>query len=254
MAAKIVAGNWKLNGSKVFVQQFFGELKQLIDPVQMDACIAVFPPAVYAAQVADLVGESGIVTGLQNIAAHHEGAYTGEVSAAMAQDAGCRMALVGHSERRTLFGETDEIIAAKVAQGIESGLTVVACVGETLEQRQQDSAAEVVESQLAGALKDVTSGQLPSVVVAYEPVWAIGTGETASPEQAQEIHALIRRWLKNQFGQAGADISLLYGGSVKPDNAKELFAQADIDGGLIGGASLQPQSFAAICNAVCSDG
>lgn len=226
-------------------------LKALVSEVdealaaKVDICVC--PPSVYIGQVADALSNAPIMLGAQNVSEYRDGAYTGEVSAEMLADTGCEMVIVGHSERRELFAETDEQINAKVKAALEADLSVIVCVGETEQQRKSGRALEVVSRQVRIALSEVAS--LENVIVAYEPIWAIGTGQTATPDQAQEVHAAIRQVLEQIFGKEAAETRLLYGGSVKPGNAAELFAQADIDGGLIGGASLKDDEFLAICTA-----
>lgn len=206
------------------------------------------PPSLYMSAVKALLPGSAIGLGVQNVALWQEGAYTGETSADMAADAGCQFALVGHSERRQLFGETDEQVGDKVLRVLESGLRPMVCVGETLEEREAGQAESVVCRQVEAALARVAPVTDARVVIAYEPVWAIGTGRTATAEDAQAMHQVLRARLLG-MGLPGNEMSLLYGGSVKPDNATALFAKPDIDGGLIGGASLKAEDFIAICQA-----
>lgn len=214
------------------------------------ACDAVvFPPFPYLSQAIAALANSDIRVGAQNVAQHASGAYTGEVSANMLADIGCGLALVGHSERRTLYAETDQQVLAKVKQLLAQNLTAVVCVGETLAERQADQQQQVVKQQLSLLLDELSSYDWRKIVLAYEPVWAIGTGETATPEQAQAMHAYIRSLLAEKDAQLAAVTRIVYGGSVKADNAKELFAQEDIDGGLVGGASLDATEFLAICKA-----
>ncbi|MBL3555623.1 MULTISPECIES: triose-phosphate isomerase [Marinobacter] len=248
MRRKIVAGNWKMNGSKDLVSSLVGQVWSELASLDNGVEAVIIPPALF---VGDVIRQSGgeIAVGLQNVACWDSGAYTGEISAGMAKDAGCDFTLVGHSERRQLFGETDEQVAVKVARALASGLDAVICVGETLEEREAGAAVEVVAAQVRGAVANVGSGQWQQVVIAYEPVWAIGTGKTATAEDAQAMHAAVRAELKS-LGAPAEEISLLYGGSVKADNAAALFAQPDIDGGLIGGASLNAKDFVSICRAM----
>ncbi len=251
MRRKIVAGNWKMNGSKGLVQELVGSVRSEVQSLDNGVEVVIIPPAIYVSDVVAQAGES-LAVGVQNVGQWSAGAYTGEISADMARDQGCDFALVGHSERRQLFGETDEDVAAKVASLIASGLTAVVCVGETLEQREAGQAEAVVALQVKAALAQVSEGQWQRVVVAYEPVWAIGTGKTATAEDAQAMHASIRQVLAD-LGAPSESISLLYGGSVKADNAAALFAEPDIDGGLIGGASLKADDFVSICRAMSAD-
>ena len=248
MRRKIVAGNWKMNGSKDLVQQLVSAVRSGVESLDNGVEVVVIPPALYVSDVAERAG-NGIAIGVQNVSQWSSGAYTGEIAAGMAQDLGCSYALVGHSERRQLFAETDEVVAAKVDSLIACGLTAVVCVGETLEQRDAGEAEAVVASQVRAALASVGGDQWDRIVVAYEPVWAIGTGKTATAEDAQAMHASIRKVLA-EMGAPAESISLLYGGSVKADNAAALFAEPDIDGGLIGGASLVAEDFVSICRSV----
>ena len=212
-----------------------------------DADCVVCPPFVYLADVARMLRDSTVALGAQDVGAEAQGAFTGEVSAAMLRDVGCTMAIVGHSERRSYHGEGSQLVADKAKAALAEGLTPIVCVGETLAQREANQTEAVVAEQLQAVIAAL-GAQLADIVVAYEPVWAIGTGKTASPEQAQAVHAFLRAQLVGAL-PAAARVPLLYGGSVKPDNAAELFAQADIDGGLIGGASLKAADFVAIARA-----
>jgi triosephosphate isomerase len=207
-----------------------------------------FPPLPFLHLVSKKIGgTSGFYCGAQNCSEHISGAYTGETSAAMIASTGCKYVLVGHSERRQYFGENNSICATKIQRALENNLYTVYCIGEKIEERKANKHFEVVEMQLKEALKGLNSEQLKNIILAYEPVWAIGTGETASPEQAQEMHAFIRTTIKNMFGEATSEsISILYGGSCNAQNAKDLFSCADVDGGLIGGASLKADDFCKI--------
>ncbi|SFR58348.1 triosephosphate isomerase [Marinobacter daqiaonensis] len=251
MRRQIVAANWKLNGSSELVQSLVPRVREMAASLDNAVEVVIMPPSLYVGAVKGLLQGSQVAVGAQNVARWQAGAYTGEVSADMAADLGCTFALVGHSERRELFGETDTMVAEKVSRALESGLDVMLCVGETLRQREFGEAKAVVCRQVERALAGVDPGRGEKVVVAYEPVWAIGTGKTATAEDAQAMHQAIREKL-SQMGFAANEMSLLYGGSVKPDNAGALFAEPDIDGGLIGGASLQAEDFIAICQAVGS--
>ncbi len=245
MRRKIVAGNWKMNGSKDLSEKLVGSIRFEAESLDNGVEIVIIPPAIYIGDVLKQA-QGALSVGVQNVGQWQSGAYTGEISSDMAKDAGCRYVLVGHSERRQLFGETDELVAAKVASVISSGLAAIVCVGETLEDRESGRAESVVASQVRMGLSLVAQGEWQNVVVAYEPVWAIGTGKTATSGDAQAMHAAIRGVLKD-IGAPAEDISLLYGGSVKADNASALFAEPDIDGGLIGGASLVAKDFVSIC-------
>ena len=213
------------------------------------ADLAVCAPAPYLAQCQALLGGSPIAWGAQDLSAHASGAYTGEVAGAMLAEFGCRFVIVGHSERRTYHGESNQLVAQKTVAALQAGLTPIVCVGETLEEREAGATAAIVSAQLAAVLDQVGQARIGQIVVAYEPVWAIGTGRTATPAMAQEVHAQLRAQLKAAAGEVGDGVQILYGGSMKPDNAKELMAQPDIDGGLIGGASLKAGDFLAIAAA-----
>lgn len=213
--------------------------------------VAVCPPFVNLSTVKAVLDASGssVALGAQNMHAADAGAYTGEISAGMLNGVGCTYVIIGHSERRQYFGETDKSANEKVAKALEAGLVPILCVGEMLEEREAGREQEVVRAQVTGGLKGISIDSADALVLAYEPVWAIGTGKTASPEQAQDMHAFIRSLLADQFGDLSADIAILYGGSMKPGNAAELVSKKDVDGGLIGGASLKAADFAAIVRA-----
>jgi triosephosphate isomerase len=241
---KLVVGNWKMHGSRAANAALL-EGVMLARPYVCDVAVCV--PFPYLGDTAVALATTEVRWGAQDCSAHEQGAYTGEVSAAMLAEFGCRYAIVGHSERRALHGETDAVVAAKAKAALARGVTPVVCVGETLAQREAGQTEAVVKRQLSAVIHELAhcAGE---IVVAYEPVWAIGTGLTATPEQAQAVHALLRAQLAAATPRAAA-MPLLYGGSVKPDNAASLFAQPDIDGGLIGGASLKAADFVAICRA-----
>ncbi|MFA5171576.1 MAG: triose-phosphate isomerase [Sulfuriferula sp.] len=251
MRQKLVAGNWKMHGNLVDNQVLLSSLRAQLVGLRNVSC-AVFPPAPYLAQVQQILAGSQIAWGAQNVSEHDKGAYTGEIAPAMLLDFGCSYVLLGHSERRAMYGETDTIVAAKFVAALAAGLTPVLCVGETLDEREANQAEVVISRQLDAVLAVAGVAGLAKSVVAYEPVWAIGTGKTASPEQAQAIHAFIRQKIAGLDALVAQDLTILYGGSVKASNAAELFSQADIDGGLIGGASLVADEFVAICKAAQS--
>jgi len=237
---KLIAGNWKMNGSLAANEALIGALRQ---GVGTPACeVAVCVPAPYLAQVQRLVANSPIALGAQDVSAKPEGAFTGEQSAAMLKEFGVRYVIVGHSERRQYHGESDEAVAAKTAAALQNGITPIVCVGETLAQRDAGQTEEVVKRQLAAVIH-LNGHCISEIVVAYEPVWAIGTGKTATPEQAQAVHAVLRAQLHHAASDHAAGIRILYGGSMNAANAAALLAQADIDGGLIGGASLKAADF-----------
>jgi triosephosphate isomerase len=246
MRRTLIAGNWKMNGS-------FASNAGLLDGVRAGAAavsgeLAVCVPAPYLAQVQSALSGSPVRWGAQDVSAHERGAFTGEVSAEMLLEFGCSYVIVGHSERRSYHAESDELVAQKAQRALASGLTPIVCVGETLEEREQGATDAVVSRQLAPVL-DAMRTQLASMVIAYEPVWAIGTGKTATPEMAQQVHARLRAMLAERDAESAQQVRILYGGSMKPDNAKDLLAKPDIDGGLIGGASLNASDFLAIAHA-----
>ncbi|MGK2927771.1 MAG: triose-phosphate isomerase [Lysobacterales bacterium] len=243
----LVAGNWKMHGSKAMVQSLLDALLAAPERPQVD--LAVFPPFPYLGTVQSLLSGSRIAWGAQNLNPAAKGAHTGEVSAGMLLDLGCRYVLVGHSERRTLYGEGDANVAARFAAALEAGLEPVLCVGETLEERESGRTEAVVDRQLEAVLERSGVDSFGRAVVAYEPVWAIGTGRTATPEQAQAVHAFIRDKFASRDGIIAGQLRILYGGSVNGSNAADLFAREDIDGGLVGGASLKAEDFLAIRDA-----
>jgi len=241
---KLVAGNWKMHGSRASVKEL---VRGLIDAGPFDCQVAVFPPHVFLEQVKQLIADSPIGLGAQNVDWHAHGAFTGETSAPMLKDVGCEYCIVGHSERRSLFGETDDVVADKFAACIEWELTPVLCVGETLAERRADRTAEVVSRQLRAVIDRVGVGSLAHAVIAYEPVWAIGTGESALPEQAEAVHVALREMVAREDANISRNIQILYGGSVNGENAASLLTRENIDGALVGGASLKAEEFASIC-------
>jgi triosephosphate isomerase len=247
MPHRLVVGNWKMNGDRAVNAKL---LKALAAGIDHRGQVVVCVPFPYLHQASELLSGSCIAWGAQDVSAHRQGAYTGEVSALMLRDFSCSYVIVGHSERRLYQGESSELVAHKAEAALDGGLIPIVCVGETLLDREANRTAQVVRAQL-GAVLDRLGGEVCRAVVAYEPVWAIGTGRTASPEQAQEVHRMLREQLGKVSAAAG-DIPLLYGGSVKADNAGKLFACADIDGGLVGGASLNAVEFLAICGALAA--
>lgn len=240
LSSVFVVGNWKMNGSVTLAKEFCRELGRakpdLHNQIEIALCVA-------DTLIASFDAPEAIRVGAQNLSEYDSGAYTGETSAEMLKEQACDLVIVGHSERRQLFVETSEQVAKKAAQAVRQGLTPIVCVGETEEQREENRTFDVIGEQLLAVQQELGDEALLNIWLAYEPVWAIGTGKTASPEQAQEVHA----WLRNQLGEVGAKIPLLYGGSVKASNAEQLFQQKDIDGGLIGGASLDINEFQGIC-------
>jgi triosephosphate isomerase len=244
----LVAGNWKMHGSRDMVKTLLGEL--LAAPANPAVDLAVFPPFPYLALAQSLLDGSAIAWGAQNLNPAPKGAHTGEVAAGMLREFGCRYVLVGHSERRSLYGETDADVAARFAAALEAGLEPVLCVGETLAEREQDRTEAVVERQLDAVFEGSGVEGFRQAIVAYEPVWAIGTGRTATPDQAQAVHAFIRDKFNARDGIIAGQLRILYGGSVNGSNAADLFAREDIDGGLVGGASLKAEDFLAIRDAM----
>lgn len=243
---KIVAGNWKMNGRRAFANELIGAIAaQPVIGCEQIVCV----PYPYLSGLCDQLSGVALKLGAQNVSEQQDGAFTGEVSAEMLSDCGCDYALVGHSERRSLYGESDQAVAEKFVRAQDGGLIPILCLGETLEERESGATEKVVGRQLDAVVAAAGIGAFVQAVIAYEPVWAIGTGLTASPEQAQEVHAFIRQKLAKEDVRVAAGVSILYGGSVKADNAAALFAGDDIDGGLIGGASLDADSFLAICKA-----
>ena len=240
MKKKLIAGNWKMNGGLAFNEALVRALQD--QPVPEGVDVAVCVPAPYLAQLQGLLSGSHIGLGAQDVSRYEAGAYTGEVSTAMLKDFGVRYAIVGHSERRLYHGETDAVVAEKTARALAAGITPIVCIGETLAEREAGKTEEVVKRQLAAVIH-VNGHCISEIVVAYEPVWAIGTGKTASPEQAQQVHAVLRAQLHHAASEHAAGIRILYGGSMNAANAAELLAQPDIDGGLIGGASLKAPDF-----------
>lgn len=246
MRQKIVAGNWKMNTLPSEGIELINGIINLMGEVPSDVQLIIAPPFTHLISAAEKINGTPISLSAQNCADQPKGAYTGEVSAAMIKAAGCSYVILGHSERREYYGENSEILNRKMALAFENGLKPIYCVGEKLEEREAERHFEVVEAQIKEVLFNLNEEQMRNTVVAYEPVWAIGTGKTATSAQAQEIHAFIRKTLAEKFGELAQEITILYGGSCKPSNAPELFAQEDIDGGLIGGAALKAEDFIGI--------
>jgi triosephosphate isomerase len=248
MRRPFVAGNWKMHGSRGENAQLLDELLQAL-PAQTPAEIAVCPPFVYLWETARLLKSSAVALGAQSVCAESIGAFTGEVSASMLKDVGCTYVIVGHSERRSIYREDDALVARKFIAAQSQGLVPILCVGESLEERERGATMQVVSRQLQAVLDVAGVSAFANAVVAYEPVWAIGTGKTATPEQAQEVHAHIRAAIAQSDANIAASLRILYGGSVKAANAREIFSMPDVDGGLIGGASLKADEFLKICAA-----
>lgn len=248
MRQSLIMGNWKMNTSREEGVRLAKALAEGLGEVSQEVAVCV--PFVYISDIRNALVGSSIKVGAQNVADQASGAYTGEVSAAMLADCGVKYALVGHSERRQYYGDTDQSVAARFCQALKQGIVPVLCVGETLEEREQDKTFQVVDRQLNAVIDAAGIAAFEKAVIAYEPVWAIGTGKTATDEQAQEVHKYIRERIAASSASIAEQVQILYGGSVKPDNAKALFAMPDIDGGLVGGASLKAKDFLQICHSV----
>ena len=250
MRKKLVAGNWKMNTT---LQEGVGlakDVNEALKNVELKCEVVICVPFTHLASVNAVIDPAKLGLGAENCADHVKGAYTGEVSAAMVASTGATHVILGHSERRQYYGETSETLKTKVGLALENNLTPIFCIGEVLEQRENGTYFDVVKAQIEEALFDLSSDDFAKIVLAYEPVWAIGTGKTATDDQAQEMHAFIRKTIANKYGAEVADnTTILYGGSCKPSNAKALFAKADVDGGLIGGAALDAESFLGIVTA-----
>lgn len=244
MRKYIIAGNWKMNKDLTEAVQLVSELKAELNGKELNADVIIAPPFVNLEAVNSIVKDSVIKLAAQNMHFADSGAFTGEVSVQMIKSVGCEYVILGHSERRTIFGETDEMINKKVHQALDNGITPILCCGESLEERENGTTFNVIERQIKAGLKDLETPNIAKMIIAYEPIWAIGTGKTASPEQAQEVHAFIRKLLSEFSNEEIANnITIQYGGSVKPGNAKELLSKPDIDGALVGGACLKADSF-----------
>lgn len=250
MRRYLIAGNWKMNTNLESGTALASAVAEQAGSATDKVDILLCPPSPYLISIVQAVGGSKVVVGAQNAHFEESGAYTGEISLDMVQDTGCTAVILGHSERRHVFGETDELINKKVEATVKKGLQAVLCVGELIEEREANKTEEVLDTQMAGGLDGITAEQMANVVIAYEPVWAIGTGHTASKEQAEEAHLHLRQWLATRFNDEVAQATrILYGGSVKPANAGELLSQPNVDGALVGGASLTPENFVPIIEA-----
>ena len=250
MRKKIVAGNWKMNKNLQEGIALATELNDILKADKPNCDVVICTPFIHLASVAGIIDQSVIGLGAENCADKASGAYTGEVSAEMVKSTGAGYVILGHSERRAYYGETAEILKEKINLALANGLKVIFCIGEVLEERESGKQNEVVEAQLAGSLFDLTAEQFANIILAYEPVWAIGTGKTATAEQAEEMHAFSRGVIAGKFGaEAAENVSILYGGSCKPSNAKEIFSKENVDGGLIGGAALKAADFKGIIDA-----
>jgi len=248
MRQSLIMGNWKMNGSRQEGQALAQALVEGLGSVAQEVAVCV--PFVYLSDIRAVLASSSIALGAQNVADQAVGAYTGEVSAAMLAECGCKYALVGHSERRSYYGDTDQSVAQRFIQAQKQGIVPVLCIGETLQEREENRTFQVVDAQLDAVIEAAGIEAFTNAVIAYEPVWAIGTGKTATDDQAQEVHQYIRQQIAARSQAIADKVQILYGGSVKPDNAKALFAMPDIDGGLVGGASLDAKGFLQICHSV----
>ncbi|MBI5873585.1 MAG: triose-phosphate isomerase [Candidatus Omnitrophica bacterium] len=254
MRRKMIAGNWKMNKITAEAIELANGLKRELYKID-DVDIVVCPPFTALEEVSEATYESNIKLGAQNMHWEESGAFTGEIAPMMLKDLGCEFVILGHSERRLYFHETNDTVNKKTKAALKAGLTPIVCVGETLQEREAGKTFEVIQDHVYNSLKDLTEEELAKIIIAYEPVWAIGTGKTASPEQAQEVHKFIRDLLKKKYSEVLAEeIVILYGGSVKPGNTKELVNQIDIDGALVGGASLDVKNFSEIVNAASTCG
>ncbi len=247
MRMVLIAGNWKMNNVSSQAKELVLELKELAGKEFSNGCVVVCPPFTVLRDVYEVIKDSAIKLGGQNMYWEEKGAFTGEISPEMLKDAGCNFVIIGHSERRKYFSETNETVNKRVKSALKHSLTPIICVGETLEEREADKTLDVIKSHVTGALEGLSKEDVQKIVIAYEPVWAIGTGRTASPEQAEEIHKYIRDLVSSLYSESEAEnLLILYGGSVKPSNVEELIKQEDIDGALVGGAALKADSFSEI--------
>lgn len=247
MRKKVIAGNWKMNNDIPASVNLISELKKALQEQSVKADIIICPPFTSLDTARTLIKGSEIKLGAQNMYFEESGAFTGEISASMLKSAGCEYVILGHSERRTIFGENDQLINKKIKKALESGLLPIFCVGETLQEREENITEQIIKTQVVEGLKGVSAEEVTKIIIAYEPVWAIGTGRNATPDQAQQVHAFIRNLISELYDENTASgIIIQYGGSVKPDNAAELLSQKDIDGALVGGACLKADSFMGI--------
>jgi len=247
MRNKVIAGNWKMNNDLMESEKLIVELKNLLQNEKPNCDVIICPPFTSLSEASKLVKGSVIKLGAQNMYFEENGAYTGEVSASMLKSAGCEYVILGHSERRNIFDENDKMINKKIKKALSAELKPIFCVGELLEERENGTTKEVIKKQVLKGLESVSAGEMQSIIIAYEPVWAIGTGKTATPAQAQEVHEFIRDLIEIEYSmEVSMNLVILYGGSVKPDNAKQLLSQIDIDGALVGGACLKADSFMGI--------
>ncbi len=251
MRRKVIAGNWKMNNDLSESQNLISKLTSTLTGEKINCDVIICPPFTSLSEAHSLIKGTSIKLGAQNMNENDSGAYTGEVSAQMLKSVGCEFVIIGHSERRAIYKESDELINKKIKKALEAGLKPIFCVGETLDEREKDMAKDVIKKQIIKGLEHVSKDELSKIIIAYEPVWAIGTGKTATPDQAEEVHEFIRDLIEIEYGADSAKkLIIQYGGSVKADNAKELMSQKDIDGALVGGACLKADSFMGIIKAV----
>ncbi|MEO8399088.1 MAG: triose-phosphate isomerase [Ignavibacteriaceae bacterium] len=247
MRKKVIAGNWKMNNDLTESQNLISKLTAGLSNEEINCEIIICPPFTSLSEASSLIKGTGIKLGAQNMNENDSGAFTGEITAQMLKSVGCEFVILGHSERRAIYNESDELINKKIKKALEKNLKPIFCVGETLEQRENNSTKDIVKHQLINGLEHVSKDELSKIIIAYEPVWAIGTGKTATPDQAEEVHEFIRDLIEIEYGNDSSEkIIIQYGGSVKPDNAKELLSQKNIDGALVGGACLKADSFISI--------
>jgi triosephosphate isomerase len=250
MRKKVIAGNWKMNNDLSESQNLISKLISGLSNEKVNCDVIVCPPFTSLSEANSLLKKSIIKLGAQNMYFEENGAFTGEISASMLKNTGCEYVILGHSERRTIFGETDQVINKKIKKALQSDLLPIFCVGESLQERESEVTNDIIKRQITEGLKNISSAEMQKIIIAYEPVWAIGTGKTASPQQAEDVHAFIRGLVKSLYSNEIAEgLVIQYGGSVKPDNAKELLSQKDIDGALVGGACLKSESFIEIIKA-----
>ena len=250
MRKKVIAGNWKMNNDLSESQNLITKLTGGLSNQKLNCDVIICPPFTSLSEASTLIKNTIVKLGAQNMFFEDSGAYTGEISALMLKSVGCEYVIIGHSERRTIFKETDEMINKKIKKALEHKLKVIFCVGETLEEREKSITMQVIRTQVNSGLSGISEESMKEIIVAYEPVWAIGTGENATPQQAQEVHKFIRDFVGNKFSTSTSEnLTIQYGGSVKPDNAVDLLSQPDVDGALVGGACLKADSFIAIIKA-----
>ena len=250
MRKKVIAGNWKMNNDVTESQNLITKLTGGLSNQKLNCDVIICPPYTSLSEASTLIKNTPVKLGAQNMFFEDNGAYTGEISAQMLKSVGCEYVIIGHSERRTIFKETNEMINKKIRKALEHNLKVIFCVGETLDEREKSTTMQVIRAQVENGLKDISEESMAEIIIAYEPVWAIGTGRNATPQQAQEVHKFIRDFIGNKFSsQIAESLTIQYGGSVKADNASELLSQQDVDGALVGGACLKADSFIAIIKA-----